>query len=390
VLYRQWQKALEKPILRLPHKAGEGMQVDYAGQKMRINNPLTGETREVQIFVSALGASGYIYTEAHWRQSKQHWIGAHVRAFRYYSGVPEIIIPDNLKAGVKNPCYYDPDLNPTYHELAEHYATVVIPARVGHPKDKALVENAVLQVERWVLAPLRDRKFFGLNELNQAIREQLTILNNRKLTGEEVSRYEKYAQLDQPALRPLPEHPFEYTEVKYAKAHIDYHVVYNKHYYSVPYQYCGQRLLIRATEYLIEIFHDGQRIACHPRIDQPGYSTSKEHMPNNHRQFLEWSPDRFRNWAKEHGPSTEKLIGAVLSRRSHPQQAYRTCLGILSLAKKYSPEQLETACAQALTVGIYSYRGVKQVLLTKKDMLKSGSQLQAVSHEHVRGETYYT
>lgn len=389
-LYRQWSKAQEKPVMRVPKKAGEEVQVDYAGQTINVIDPQTGELVEAQVFVGVLGASGLIYAEAHWSQSLPNWVQAHVRMLEFFGGVPKIIRPDNLKAGVTHPSYYDPDINPTYHEMAEHYGAVVIPTRVRKPKDKALAENAVQQAERWILAVLRDRRFFSLHEVNQAIREQLKWLNDRKRSDNGLSRREMFAEIEKQSLQLLPVQPFVYMEVKQAKVHIDYHVTFKKHHYSVPHTYAHQKVLIRASEYLVEVYtSDNVRIACHQRVDKFGYSTEKEHLPANHRWYLEWSPDRFCRWAKQIGPHTEAVITTVLETRKHPEQAYRTCLGILGLAKKTTPADLEAACQLAFEAGVFSYRAVKKFLQTQKSPL-SGRHDQLSHHEHVRGGSYYS
>ena len=388
--YRRWGKTQEKPVLRIPKKVGEEAQVDYAGQTMAIIDPQSGEIKKMQIFVGVLGASGLIYAEAHPSQNLPNWVRAHVRMFDFFGGTPKIIRPDNLKAGVSKPSFYEPDLNPTYHEMAVHYGVAVIPARVAKPRDKGLGENAVLQVERWVLAPLRKERFFSLHDLNQAIKQRLTWLNDRKRTDNALSRRMLFEQQEKSALQPLPAYPFDYLEIKQAKVHIDYHVAFKKHHYSVPHNYTRQTVLIRASERLIEIYHQNQRIACHVRCDQPGYSTEQEHMPANHRWYLTWSPQRFSQWAQQVGPHTESLIMAVLESRRHPEQGYRTCLGILKLADQSGQDVLEAACKLALDRGAYSYRAVKRLIETKKDMLETGSQPEAVSHEHIRGQEYYT
>jgi transposase len=390
-LYRQWSKTQEKPVMRVPKKAGEEVQVDYAGQTVQVIDPQTGELKEAQVFVGVLGASGLIYAEAHWSQSLPNWIQAHVRMFDFFGGAPKIIRPDNLKSGVTHPSYYDPDINPTYHEMAEHYGAVVIPTRVKKPKDKALVENAVQQAERWILAVLRDRRFFSLYELNQAIRKQLKWLNHRKRSDHGLSRREMFTEIEKQSLQVLPVQPFVYREVKQAKVHIDYHVTFKKHHYSVPHAYARQKVLIRASEHLVEVYTpNNRRIACHQRVDKFGYSTEKEHMPANHRWYLEWSPDRFCRWAEQIGPHTTAMITAVLESRKHPEQAYRTCLGILGLAKKDStPADLEAACQLALEAGAHSYRAVKKFMQNQK-ISPSDQHNSPTRHEHVRGGSYYS
>ncbi len=393
--YRQWQKATEKTTMRQPKKVGEEVQVDYAGVTVPVMNPKTGETQDMQIFVGVLGASGYIYCEAHRSQSLPNWVRAHVRMFEFFGGVPQIVRPDNLKAGVKKPCFYEPDINPTYHELAQHYQLAVIPTRVAKPRDKGLGENAVQQVERWMLAPLRKERFFSLHELNQALRKRLKWLNERPLYHQTHSRRSLFEATEKEALQPLPNYSFQYLEVKQAKVHIDYHVTFQRHHYSVPHTYARQVVEIRASERLVEIFPLGKkaptdRIACHVRCDhQPGYSTQATHMPDNHRWKLEWSPDRFASWARKTGPQTELLIRKLLSSRTHPEQSYRACLGVLNLAKKHSSQALEAACQLALDHDLISYRAVRNLLTTKKDMLEMGEKAQPQSHEHIRGQAYY-
>lgn len=375
--------------MRKPKKVGEEAEVDYAGLTMPVIEPRTGEIKQAEIFVGVLGASGLIYAEAHLGQSLPNWIRAHVRMFEFFGGVPRITRPDNLKAGVTKPSFYEPDLNPTYQELAAHYGTAVIPARVARPKDKALGENAVQQVERWVLAPLRKQRFFSVDELNQAMRPRLSWLNDRQLTGQAQSRRELFEQIEKEALQPLPDYPFEYLEIKQAKVHIDYHVSFKKHQYSVPHPYTRKTVLIRASERLVEIYFQNKRIACHIRSDRPGYSTEKEHMPANHRWMQDWSPERFAKWARQIGPQTETLIQVVLDSRRHPEQGYRACLGILRLADTASPRLLEAACGLALDSHATSYKAVKRILETKKDALEANSRPEPIAHEHIRGQNYY-
>lgn len=393
--YRQWQKASEKTTMRKPKKVGEEVEVDYAGLTVPVTDPETGETQDMQIFVGVLGASGYIYCEAHRSQSLPNWVRAHVRMFEFFGGTPEIVRPDNLKAGVKTPDFYEPDLNPTYHELAQHYQTAVIPTRVAKPKDKGLGENAVQQVERWVLAPLRKMRFFSMHDLNQALRNRLKWLNERPLSYQSESRQSLFEAVEKEALKLLPPYPFQYLEVKRAKVHIDYHVTFKGHHYSVSHTYARQSVEVRASEKLVEIFPLGKkspsdRIACHVRCDhQPGYSTQTAHMPDNHRWKLDWSPERFASWASKIGPQTEALIQKLLTSRRHPEQSYRSCLGVLNLAKKYDPEALEAACQLAGEHDLISYKAVKNLLATKKDMLDLGEKVQLQSHEHIRGQAYY-
>ena len=389
--YRQWAKQL-KPMMRQKHKAGEKLFVDYAGQRVPVVEPQTGEIRQAQVFVAVLGASNYTYAEAHWSQDLANWIGAHVRALAFLGGVPEVLVPDNLKAGVNSPHLYEPDLNPTYLDFAQQYGVAVVPARVRKPKDKSKVEVGVQVVERWILAPLRDHTFFSLAELNRAIRELLTKLNNRPMRHLGQSRRELFESLDQPVLAPLPSQPYEFARWKKARVHIDYHVSFEKHYYSVPYTLIGKEVDIRATEKSVEIYYKRTRHASHPRSQAQGrYSTQSVHMPAAHLKYHEWSPERFLCWAEEIGPHTSQLIAAVLDARRHPQQAYRSCLGILGLGKRYSNERLEAACRRALPAGIRSYKGIRNILENKLDQLKR-DQPPATPlpvHANIRGESYY-
>jgi transposase len=388
--FRLWAGGQEAPVMRKPKKVGEEVQVDYAGLTMPIIDPHSGEIMQAEIFVGVLGASGLIYAEAQDSQALPNWICAHVRMFEFFGGVPRIIRSDNLKAGVSKANLYEPDLNPTYHELAVHYGTAVIPARAAKPRDKGLAENAVQQVERWVLAPLRKQRFFSVDELNQAMRPNLAWLNDRQLTGQTQSRRELFKQIEKDALQPLPDYRFEYLEIKQAKVHIDYHVNFKKHNYSVPHQYTRKTVLVRASERLVEIYYQDKRIACHVRCDRQGYSTEKEHMPANHRWVQGWSPERFAQWARQIGPQAEALIQEVLASRRHPEQAYRSCLGILKLANAVSPQVFEATCGLALESGSTSYKAVKRILETKKDALEASSQPEPIAHEHIRGQNYYT
>jgi len=305
-LYRQYVKKLDPPM-RQKHKAGEKMFVDYAGDTVPITDPETGEVWQAQIFVAVLGASNYTYAEAQASQELPNWIGGHVRALAFFGGATQIIVPDNLKQGVKSPCWYDPDINQTYLEMAQHYSVAVIPARVRKPRDKAKGEVAVQVVERWILARLRNRTFFSLAALNQAIRKLLDDLNQRKMEHLEKSRRELFEELDQPALRPLPERPYEFATWKATRVNIDYHVVFEKHFYSVPHTLIHEEVRIRATERMIEIFHKNRRepVAIHPRNSAPGrYSTQTVHMPTKHQKAGEWNAERLVRWATEIGPHT--------------------------------------------------------------------------------------
>jgi transposase len=390
-LYRRWAKRLN-PSMRLSHKGGEKVFVDYAGQTVPIVDRHTGEVRQAQVFVGVLGASNYTYAEAHWSQELPNWIGAHVRLFAFLGGVTAIVVPDNLKAGVKHPCRYEPDLNPTYQDLAQHYGTAVIPTRPRKPKDKAKVEVGIQVVERWILARLRKRTFFSLADLNQAIRELLDELNKRPMQHLGRSRRQFFELLDQPALGPLPEQPYEFAVWKKARVNIDYHIQFEKHYYSVPYTLIHEEVYVRAAESTIEIFFQNRRVASHRRVNSPGrHTTLADHMPPAHQKYQQWSPDRFIRWAQTIGPHTALLVQALLASPRHPQQAYRSCLGLLRLAKRYGEERLEAACRRALPAGIHSYKGVKNILDARLDQVEPEEAPTVVppTHENIRGQDYY-
>ncbi|MCP5203923.1 MAG: IS21 family transposase [Pseudomonadales bacterium] len=390
--YRAWQGKLDV-VMRQDHRAGEKLFVDYAGQTVPIIDRATGEIREAQIFVAVLGASNYTYAEATWTQGLPDWIGSHVRAFRFLGGVPELVVPDNLRSGVSRAHRYEPDTNPTYQDMASHYGVAVLPARVRKPRDKAKVESGVLVVERWILAALRHRPFFSLLELNAAISELLVKLNNRPFRKLPGCRREHFEQVDRPALQPLPAEPYVYAEWKKARVHIDYHIVVDGHYYSVPYALIKREVEVRITRNTIECFHRGNRVASHPRSHQKGrHTTVSAHMPESHRQAGEWSPERLMKWAARTGPATEKLIRTVMASRKHPQQAYRSCLGILRLGKAYGDERLESACRRALTLGSCRYKSIESILKHRLDEQPLEAQQELAlpdTHDNIRGPTYY-
>jgi transposase len=390
--YGQWAEKLDL-VMRQVHRAGEKLFVDYAGQTVPVINPANGEIREAQIFLAVLGASNYTYAEATWTQQLPDWIGSHVRAFTFFGGVTEILVPDNLKSGVSKAARYDPDINPTYQDLATHYGCAVIPTRKYAARDKAKVEAGVLLVERWILARLRKIRFLSLSELNRAIWELLEKLNThpfQKLPGCRRSRFET---LDKPALRPLPVQPYIYADWKKARVHIDYHVEVDGHYYSVPYQLVKQQLDIRFTQHTVEAFFQGRRVASHIRSYQKGrFTTLPEHMPKAHQQYLEWTPQRLIRWASETGPLTSSLVEAILSSRAHPQQGFRSCLGIMRLGKSYGADRLENACGRALALGALGYRSVESILkngLDRRPLPGATPPAPVLEHNNLRGSQYY-
>jgi transposase len=390
-LFRQWQQSLDV-VLRQEHKAGEKVFVDYAGQTISVVDTATGEVREAQLFVAALGASHYLYAEATWTQSLPDWIASHVRMYAFFGGVPRLTIPDNLKAGVKRACFYEPELNPTYLELARHYGTTVLPTRVARPRDKAKVETAVQMAERWILAPLRHHTFTSLHELNEEIEHLLERLNERPFQKLEGNRRQLFERVDRPALLPLPSVPYTYAEWKKARVHIDYHVEVDRHYYSVPHSLLRQQVEVRLTAATVEILHRGRRVAAHVRSHRVGgHTTEAAHRPKAHQKHLEWSPERLIRWGEEVGPSTGRLVQQILERRPHPEQGYRACLGLLRLGKQHTSERLEAACFRALRSGATSYRSVKSILEHGLDRLplEEAAELTLPLHENVRGADYY-
>ncbi len=389
--YRQWAARLDVS-LRQTYRAGEKLFVDYAGQTMTITDPLSGATRDAYLFVAALGASNYTYVEASLAQDLPSWISSHVRALQFFGGVPEIIVPDNLKTGVTSPCRYEPDINPTYHDMAGHYGCVVIPTRVARPKDKAKVESAVLIAERWIAAALRNHTFFSLPELNKAIAEKLLEFNDRKFRKLDTTRRILFEAVDKPALKPLPLLAYEYAEWKKAAVNIDYHIEIDGHYYSVPYQLVRRQVDVRLTSSTVEVLFKNRRVAAHPRSPQRGqHTTTEDHMPRSHRKYLEWTPSRIIRWAGQIGPNTQNLVAAIMEHRRHPEQGFRSCLGIMRLAKRYSPERLEAACARALTIKAYSYKSVESILkkgLDRRELPETAAQ-KTVIHDNIRGRAYY-
>jgi len=318
-LYHKWVEKLDV-CLRQEHRAGEKLFVDYAGQTIPIQDPLSGVSREAYLFVATLGASNYTFAEATLTQDLPSWIQSHVHAFEFFNGVAEILVPDNLKTGVTHPCRYEPDINPTYADLAQHYGAAVIPTRIAKPKDKAKVESAVLIAERWILAALRNHRFFSLAEVNQAITEKLKDFNHRKFQKLNTTRQELFENLDRPALKPLPEKPYEYADWKKARVNIDYHIEVDGHYYSVPYQLVKESVEIRFTSTTVEVLFKNRRVTSHARsYRRSGFTTLKEHMPKAHQQYLEWTPSRIIRWAAQTGPHTEKLVTQILERKPHPQ-----------------------------------------------------------------------
>ncbi len=389
-LYRNWAGRID-PVMRQEHRAGEKEFVDYAGMTVPVFDKASGKWRQAQIFVAVLGASNYTYAEATWTQSLPDWIAAHCRAFAFFGGVTELVIPDNTKPGVKHPCFYEPDITPTYLDMARHYGTAIIPARVRKPKDKAKVETAVQIVERWILARLRNQRFFSLGQLNESIRILLEKLNTKPFQKLQGTRKSLFETIDRPALNPLPQNPYRFAEWKKARVHIDYHIEVWRHYFSVPYSLIGKQIDVRITETTIECFFKNKRVASHIRTDQR-YTTTREHMPSSHQKWADWSPDRFIRWAEKIGPETCRLINTVLLARPHPQQGFRSAMGILRLANDYGDKRLEAACSRALTIGGISYRSIASILkhgLDQRSFTDTPDKKPIITHANIRGARYY-
>ena len=389
VQYRKWLQRSVEPVMRFEHRAGDKSFVDYAGQTVGIIDRHTGEIREAQIFVAVLGCSNYTYAEASWTQTLADWLGAHVRALTFFGGAPAAFVPDNLKSGVDKPHRYDPDLNRAYAEFAEHYGVAILPARVRKPRDKSKVETGVQIVERWILARLRDRQFFSLAELNTAINELLIELNDRAFQKLEGSRRSRFEELDRPALKALPPRAYEYAQWKLAKVHPDYHIEVEHAYYSVPYKYIGQRVEVRLSARMIEIFAQRQLIASHMRLFKRGArATLDAHRPANHRAIIDTTIERLMQRAQAIAPSVAQVLAEQFNRKRHPEEALRVAQGILRLAQDFSPQQLAAACERAILLKACNYRAVRALITTPPTESGESRQLSLV-HENVRGPEYF-
>ncbi len=389
--YREWM-GRRGLVMRQVHVAGDKLFVDYSGKRPRIVDRATGETIEGELFVAALGASNLTYAEATRTQRGPDWIASHVRALEYFGGVPAALVPDQLKSGVARSCAYEPEVQRTYDELALHYGTTVMPARPLHPRDKAKVEVAVQIAQRWLLARIRDEVFHSFGELNARLRELLVDLNGREMRRYGKSRRALFEEIERAALRPLPATRFEYCEWERARVNIDYHVQVEGHLYSVPYRLVHEKVEARMSGDVVEILHVGKRVATHRRSPvKGGFTTEVEHMPSAHRAHAEWTPSRILTWAEKVGSATRALCDAILADRPHPEQGFRSCLGILRLGKRYGDERLEAACVRALGVRARSYRHIESILKNGLDRVAATDEPTTLSltHENVRGRDYY-
>lgn len=393
--YRNWA-AKTKAVMHIDHKPGYEMFVDWAGTKMQVIDSDTGELLAAHLFVSTIGASGYPYVEAFPSESMESWVTAHVNAFRYYGGVPQLLIPDNLKTGVKRACNYDPELNKTYLELSEHYGCAIVPARVRKPKDKSIAEGTVGDISTWIAAALRHQRFFSFHQLNLAIREKLHEFSRKPYQKKEGSRESVFLELDRPALKPLPSKAYEMAAWKVSTVSFNYHIEVERMYYSVPYTYILKKVDVKISTFVIEVYSNHVRISSHPRLRGKAgqYSTNPEHMPPNHKEYVEWDSNRFLAWACKIGDNTRELVQQVLASRKVEQQAYKSCFGLLKLADRYTAFRLENACQKALSLRSSSYTTVNNILkngMDKVDVTIPSPKNNIIPmHSHIRGAGYYS
>jgi transposase len=389
-LFRGFERRLT-PVMRQHHVAGDKVFVDYSGKRVEIVDPETGEIFAAEIFVAVLGASNLTYAEATFTQKLADWTGAHVRMFRFFGGAPRLLVPDNLKSGVHKASFYDPEINRTYGALASHYGVGVLPARPRKPRDKAKVEAGVRFAQSYILGRLRRQTFFSLAECNKAITEAMAAMNDRTMRKLGVSRRELFAKIERDALRPLPSADWEFAEWKRARVGIDYHVEVEGFFYSAPHALIHAEVEMRVTARMIEIFHRGQRVGLHERRYMGRrHGTDPEHMPSAHRRYAAWSPERFRRWAAQVGPNTEALIAAVLESRPHPEQGFRTCLGVLKLYRGVDPAQVEAVSARALEIGALNCKSVAALLSRKSSAAaKADAPAPLLDHANLRGPGYY-
>ena len=392
--YRAWQRTLDL-VMRQEHRAGEKLFVDFPGQRLPIYDRRSGEVAFfAELFVGVLGASSYLYAEAVASQGLEPFVMAHVHAFEFFGSVPEAVVCDNLRSGVTKAHRYEPEINATYQEMAEHFGTAIIPTRPRKPRDKAKVENGVLVAERWILARLRNERFYSLAEANAQIAGRVAWINDRPFKKMPGSRRQLFETLERPAMRPLPPTRYGFATWRLGrKVNIDYHVEDSayRHYYSVPHQLVGERVDLRLTASTVEVFCRHRRVASHLRAYKPGFSTDPAHMPESHRRHAQWTPSRIVAWAKKTGEATAALCEAILASRPHPEQGYRACLGIIRLADRYGTDRLEAACERALGAGALSYRSVESILRHGLDSqpLSAPPARQHRRHPNLRGPSYY-
>ena len=390
-LHNAWRRTVSA-TMRQTHVAGERLFVDWAGDTIGVIDPATGVEHRARIFVAALGASNFTYAEARWTETLPDWIGAHVNALSAIGGVPQALVPDNLKAGITKPSRYEPGINRTYQDLADHYGCVVLPTRIVKPRDKAKVEVAVQIVERFVLAKLRNVTFFSLAELNIAIRDCVAAINAKVMRRVGKSRTELLEALERPALKGLPNEPYAYAEWKRARVAPDYHIEIADHFYSVPSKLIREIVEARITSATVEVFHKGQRIASHAFSPvRNRHTTITEHMPSAHRRYAEWTPAKMMDEAGKVGPATVALFEAIMKAKPHPEQGFRSCLGILSLVKSHGPARVEAACRRGNHVGSTTYGSIVSILKHGLDKAYAQEATPEVPlrHGNIRGSDYY-
>lgn len=392
-LYRQWRQRLS-PVMRQIHVAGDKLFVDWAGDTVPVIDADTGEVRPAHLFIAVLGASSYTYAEARWSETLPDWVGAHENALRFIGGVPKAVVPDNLKTGITAPSRYEPGINRTYQNLADHYDFVVLPARVKKPRDKAKVEAGVGIVERYVIGRLRNRRFLSLTELNVAVAECVATINAKVMKRIDKSRRQLFESLDQPVLRTLPAHAFDYAEWARATVAPDYHIEADGHYYSVPWRLLRETVDVRMTTAMIEVLHENKRVACHVRSGEKGQATTlDEHRPKGHRAYAEWTPAKAAAEAGKIGPATMTLVANVMAAKRHPEQGLRVCAGILALAKSYGAERVEAAARRGNAIGATTYASIKSILEKGLDRaalpMAATTDTAPIEHQNIRGRGYY-
>lgn len=387
-LYREFERRLS-PTMRQDHPAGDKVFVDYSGKKLSIVDRTTGVVREAEIFVAVLGASNYTYAEATWTQTLPDWIEAHVRMFRFLGGVPRLVVPDNLKSGVQRASFSDPEINRSYGMMAAHYGVGILPARPRKPRDKAKVEAGVRFAQSYILGRLRRQTFFSLAEANVAISAMVERINAHIMRRLGVSRRHLFESVERPVLALLPDADYQFAEWRLARVSLDYHVEFDGFFYSAPHGLIREQVDIRATTRTIELFHRGQRIAAHQRRHGGRrHGTDPDHMPSAHRRYAEWTPDRFRRWGASIGPNTEGLVIAILANRPHPEQGFRTCLGILRLFKDIAPERAEIVATRAVAIGALTYKSIAAIIANKTDR-KTTTDDAVIDHPNLRGPGYF-
>ncbi|NPD69745.1 IS21 family transposase (plasmid) [Lichenicola cladoniae] len=390
-LFRDFERRLP-PTMRQQHVAGHKAFVDYSGKRVPIADPVTGEVRMAEIFVAVLGASSLTYAEATWPQGLPDWVGAHVRMFRYFGAVPRLMVPDNLKSGVNKASFYDPEINRSYAAMAAYYGVGVLPARPRRQRDKAAVEAGVRFAQSYIVGRLRNVTFFSLGECNAAIAIALERMNGREMRRLGISRRQLFETIERHVMQPLPQDDYEYADWHLARVGIDYHVEVQSFFYSVPHALIREQVDTRATARTIEVFHRGKRVAAHVRrYGGPRHGTQPEHMPSAHRRYAEWTPERLQRQARGIGPNTEALIIAVLARRPHPEQGFRTCLGVLRLFRGLDAVWVEAASLRAVEIGALAYASVASILKHRLDRPTSpqATDETPLLHDNIRGSSYY-